>query len=189
MQSSKYLKNSEITAGTVFLIGEDGKPVGKTRTPEALRRAKEAGLDLVLVSAGKDLPVCRIADFGKMSYEAMKKEKDGRKKQKATETKELRITPSTAEHDLQTKAKAAVKFLENGNRVKATCRFRGREAAMPEEGENALLRIAQLIGDAGAQDGGIRREGRSLSVMFVPKATGKKGIERGRKKAETTETN
>ena len=173
-QTKKYLINGEIKAGKVMVIDPAGRPLGEMRIGAALRAAEDEGLDLVLVAPNSNPPTCRIADFGKLAYEASRKEKVGRRNQKKQEIKELRITPGIAENDLKTKGKAAEKFLREGNRVKAVCRFRGREAARPEEGEQALAKLAGFAAAAGVPEKAPVREGRSLSIMLVPLAPDKR---------------
>ena len=167
-QTRKHLKNGEIKAERVMTIGSDGKPLGEMRIREALCAARDEGLDLVLVAPNSNPPTCRIADFGKMEYDAARKEKEGRRNRKKQEVKELRITPGIAENDLRTKGKAAEKFLKEGNKVKAVCRFRGREAARPEDGADALARLTALVSEFGAAEKPPVREGRSMSVLLVP---------------------
>lgn len=160
-------RNEEIRARRVVVIDENGARLGEMPTREAIRTAYERGFDLVLVSPNENPPVCRIADYGKMTYEAARKERAG-KKRKPAETKELRLRPGIAEHDAETKARAAEKFLKAGNRVKLTCRFRGREAANPNLGYEVLERFAERLSECGTTSGKAVKEGRSAFLTVFP---------------------
>ena len=128
--------NRQIKAREVQLIGENGEKLGVISFNEALEKAEEKNLDLVLVAPNSNPQVCKIMNYGKYKFEQAKKEKEAKKKQKVLEVKEIRVTPNIEEHDFSFKAKNAKKFLQDGNKVKITVRFRGREVNNSKAGEN-----------------------------------------------------
>ncbi len=131
--------------------------------------AEEAGLDLVEISPNAVPPVCKIMDFGKFKYETQKREAEARKKQKIIEIKEIKFRPGTDEHDYQVKMRAVLKFLEEGDKVKVTLRFRGREMAHQELGKALLDRVAADVGDKGKVESMPKLEGRQMVMMIAPK--------------------
>jgi translation initiation factor IF-3 len=131
--------------------------------------AEEAGLDLVEVGPNANPPVCKIMDWGKFRYEREKKAKLSRKKQKASELKELTMRPKIDEHDYQVKLRNALRFLQEGNRVKVIIRFRGREAAFQDRGHELLRRVIEDLKDVGKVEQDIKSEGSSLTVTLAPK--------------------
>ena len=139
--------NGQIRAKEVQLIGENGEKLGVQPISKALEIAEDKKLDLVLVSPNAQVPVCKIMNYGKYKFEQAKKEKEAKKKQKVQETKELRITPNIEEHDFGFKAKNARKFIEDGNKVKITVRFRGRELNNVKMGENVLNEFISALSD------------------------------------------
>ena len=139
--------NGQIKAKEVQLISDNGEKLGMLPIARALEIAEEKKLDLVLVSPNAQIPVCKIMNYGKYKFEQAKKEKEAKKKQKVQETKELRITPNIEEHDFGFKAKNAKKFIEDGNKVKITVRFRGRELNNVKMGENVLNDFAKELED------------------------------------------
>ena len=144
--------------------------MGIMETKEALRVAEEADLDLVEVSPDARPPVCKIMDFGKYKYEQSKRIKESRKKQHVTQLKEIRFkTPKISDHDLQYRADQARGFLKQGNKVKVVVRYRGREMAHIELGQQKLDLMAELLEDAGAIEQRARLEGRSMSMVLMPK--------------------
>jgi translation initiation factor IF-3 len=144
--------------------------MGIMETKEALRVAEEADLDLVEVSPDARPPVCKIMDFGKYKYEQSKRIKESRKKQHVTQLKEIRFkTPKISDHDLQYRADQARGFLKQGNKVKVVVRYRGREMAHIELGQQKLDLMAELLEDAGAIEQRPRLEGRSMSMVLMPK--------------------
>ena len=148
----------------------DGNQMGIMETKEALRVAEEADLDLVEVSPDARPPVCKIMDFGKYKYEQSKRIKESRKKQHVTQLKEIRFkTPKISDHDLQYRAEQARGFLKQGNKVKVVVRYRGREMAHIELGQQKLDLMAELLEDAGAIEQRARLEGRSMSMVLMPK--------------------
>ena len=148
----------------------DGDQMGIMETKEALRVAEEADLDLVEVSPDARPPVCKIMDFGKYKYEQSKRIKESRKKQHVTQLKEIRFkTPKISDHDLEYRADQARGFLKQGNKVKVVVRYRGREMAHIELGQQKLDLMAELLEDAGTIEQRPRVEGRSMSMVLMPK--------------------
>ncbi len=138
-------------------------------TPErAMEMAAEAGLDLVEISPNAKPPVAKIMDFGKFKYEQQKKESEARKKQKAIEVKEIKFRPNTDTHDYEVKMRNVTKFLENGDKVKVTLRFRGREMAHMELGRKLLQRVADDLEDLGKIESMPKLEGRQMVMMINP---------------------
>ncbi len=130
--------------------------------------ATQKKLDLVKVAPQAKPPTCRLMDYGKYKYEMAKKEKEARKKQRVINVKEVRMTPNIAEHDLQVKARAAISFLENGDRVKVSVRFRGREMGHTDIGKDVLLRFYELTKDYGTMEKQPKLEGRNMSMFLAP---------------------
>ena len=148
----------------------DGDQLGIMDTKEALRVAEEADLDLVEVSPDARPPVCKIMDYGKYKYEASKRIKESRKKQHVTQLKEIRFkTPKISEHDLEYRANQARDFLKQGNKVKVAVRFWGREMAHIELGQQKLDLMVELLADAGVLEQRPKLEGRSMSMVLMPK--------------------
>ncbi len=158
--------NEEIRDKEVRLIDVDGNQIGIVPIKKALDLAYERNLDLVKVAPNAKPPVCRIMDYGKYKYELAKKEKEAKKKQKIINVKEVRLTPSIEEHDLKVKAKRANEFLQNGDRVKVSVRFRGRELGHTEIGKEVLMKFAELTSEYGAIEKQPKLEGRNM-VMFI----------------------
>ena len=161
--------NHRIRVPEVRLIGADGQPVGVVTTHEALKMAQEAGLDLVEVNAKSDPPVCKILDFGKMKYEDKKKAAEARRKQTVIEIKELKLRPKTDDHDLVVKINHARRFLEFGNKVKFTVRFRGREITHPERASMQLDQILKAVEDLSQVELNPRLDGRTMILQVAPK--------------------
>jgi translation initiation factor IF-3 len=132
--------------------------------------AFEAGLDLVEISPNANPPVCKIMDYGKYKYEQQKRESEARKKQKVIEVKEIKFRPGTDTHDYEVKMRSVIKFLQNGDKVKITLRFRGREMAHQELGRNLLERVAEDVKDVGKVENMPKVEGRQMSMMIGPVA-------------------
>ncbi len=166
--------NETIRAREVRLIDEVGGQLGIVSLREALRIATEKELDLVNVAPTAKPPVCRIMDYGKFKYEQSKKEKEARKNQKVIEIKEIRMTPNIEEHDFQTKVKAATKFLQEGDKVKAAVRFRGREITHPGIGQAVLEKLAQELEPYGILERAPRLEGRSMIIILNPRHSAEK---------------
>lgn len=148
----------------------DGTQIGVVPIKEALEKAAEANLDLVNISPNAAPPVCRIMDYGKFRYEQQKKEKEARKKQKTMEVKEMRLGIFTEEHDLETKAKLVAKFLEGGDKVKISMRFRGREMGYVEKGKTTMLEFGKLFTEVGNIEKEPKLEGRNMSMIIGPKS-------------------
>ena len=163
-----YLINEQIKDNEVRVIGPEGGQLGVMTIAEAREKAEEAGLDLVRVSPNAKPPVCKIIDFGKFRYEMARKEKDAKKKQKVVEIKEVRLSPNIEENDLNTKSSAARKFLEKGNKVKVTLRFRGREMSHMAQTKHVLDDFAGMLSDIALIDKPSKLEGRSI-VMTLSK--------------------
>ena len=169
--------NRQIRAHEVRLIDENGEQKGVIKTFDAIRMAEEAGLDLVEVSPNANPPVCKILDFGKYRYELEKKQRDAKKNQAVIKVKEIRMQPKIDRHDLETKSKFIAEFLTEGNKVKVSIRFRGRELAHPELGKDVLDRILEILSENGVQynlDKGAFMEGKMMSMFVSPVKNQKK---------------
>jgi len=151
------------------LVGETGEQLGIFPLREALRVAAEKGLDLVEVAPNAKPPVCRLMDYGKYKYEQSKREREARKKQKIITIKEIKLRPTIEEHDLEVKKKNAMRFLKDGDKVKVTVMFRGREISHAELGKELCLRLAEGIGDLALIEKEPRVEGRSMVMILAPK--------------------
>ena len=158
--------NEQIRDREVRLIGPDGAQLGIVSAREAMAKAQEAGLDLVKIAPQAKPPVCKIIDYGKYRYELARKEKEARKKQKVIDVKEVRLSPNIDTNDLNTKVGAARKFLEKGDKVKVTLRFRGREMAHMSKSKYILDDFAESLADIAVIDKPSKVEGRSM-VMFL----------------------
>lgn len=161
--------NEQIRDREVRVIGPDGQMIGIMPTNEARKLAEEAELDLVKISPGAKPPVCKIIDYGKFKYEKTKKEKDARKKQHTVEIKEIRMSPNIDTNDMQTKINNARKFLSQGNRVKVTLRFRGREMAHMQQSAHILSDFANALVDVAIVDKTPRVEGRTMTMFLAGK--------------------
>ncbi|AOZ69662.1 translation initiation factor IF-3 [Rhodobacter xanthinilyticus] len=151
------------------LIGADGENVGVVTPQRALMMAEEAGLDLVEISPTAVPPVCKIMDYGKFKYEQQKREAEARKKQKIIEIKEVKFRPGTDTHDYEVKMRSVMRFLEDGDKVKITLRFRGREMAHQQLGLELLNRVKDDVGEAGKVESMPKLEGRQMVMMIAPK--------------------
>ena len=161
--------NEEISVIRVRLVDERGGMVGVVGRNEALTMASDAGLDLVEVAPNADPPVCKILDFGKYKYEEQKKKNEARKKQKIIEVKEIKLRPSIDDHDYDVKMRSMVKFIEEGDKVKVTMRFRGRELAHQELGMNVLIRVRDDLDSIAKVEQMPRMEGRQMTMVVSPK--------------------
>ncbi len=171
MADNKNLRtNDQIRVREVRLIDEDGEQKGVLPTSEALQMAKDLGLDLVEIAPQSIPPVCKILDYGKFKFEQEKKLKDNRKHQKIVKIKEVRMQPKIDDHDLDFKSKHVRNFLLEGNKVKVTIRFRGRELAHTEIGEDVLKSVLVKIEGLYVMESPPRMEGRFMSMMLIPKA-------------------
>ena len=158
--------NEQIRDKEVRLIGEDGEQLGIMSAKEAYKLAQDAELDLVKIAPTAKQPVCKIIDYGKYRYEQARKEKEARKKQKVIDVKEVRLSPNIDTNDLNTKVVSARKFLEKGEKVKVTLRFRGREMAHMSKSKYILDDFAESLADIAVVDKPSKVEGRSM-VMFL----------------------
>ncbi len=160
--------NERIRGSDIRLIGANGENIGVVSPDRALFLAEEAGLDLVEISPTAVPPVCKIMDYGKYKYETQKKEAEARKNQKVIEIKEIKFRPGTDTHDYEVKMRSVFKFLEEGDKVKITLRFRGREMAHQELGKQLLDKIAEDVKTAGKIESFPRLEGRQMVMMIGP---------------------
>ncbi|PVE45451.1 translation initiation factor IF-3 [Pararhodobacter sp.] len=161
--------NDRIRAPEVRLIGAEGENIGVVPPARAMALAEEAGLDLVEISPNAVPPVCKIMDFGKFKYEQQKREAEARKKQKIIEIKEIKFRPGTDTHDYDVKMRAVQKFLEEGDKVKVTLRFKGREMAHQELGMELLNRVASDVTEIGKIENMPKLEGRQMVMMIAPR--------------------
>ena len=162
--------NGQIREKEVQLIGANGEKLGIISTREALEKAAENNLDLVLVAPNAKPAVCKIMNYGKYKFEQAKKEKEAKKKQKVLEVKELRVTPNIEEHDFEFKSKNARKFLTDGNKVKITVRFRGREVNNSKAGEIVLNKFIEKLEDISVVEKQPKLEGRNMFTILAKKA-------------------
>ncbi|WP_348524083.1 translation initiation factor IF-3 [Phaeobacter sp. J2-8] len=160
--------NERIRATEIRLIGAEGENVGVVTPARAMEMAADAGLDLVEISPNATPPVCKIMDFGKFKYEQQKRESEARKKQKIIEVKEVKFRPNTDTHDYEVKMRNVYKFLENGDKVKVTLRFRGREMAHQNLGRELLERVAEDTKELGKIENMPKMEGRQMIMMIGP---------------------
>lgn len=167
----KYRINRAITAQQVRLIDQNGDAVGIVHIKEAMVMAREAGLDLVEVASQANPPVCKIINYGKLKYELQKKKSEAKKKQKVIEIKEVKLTPSIGEHDYQVKMDNIKRFIGEGNKVKITLKFRGREISHKEIGEKLLNRVLDEVKEIAKCDGQPQLEGRQMMMILSPVAT------------------
>jgi translation initiation factor IF-3 len=161
--------NEEISVIRVRLVDERGEMVGIVPRNEALLMAGDAGLDLVEIAPNADPPVCKILDFGKYKYEEQKKKNEARKKQKVIEVKEIKFRPSIDDHDYDVKMRSMTKFIGEGDKVKVTMRFRGRELAHQELGMDVLMRVKGDLDAIAKVEQFPRMEGRQMTMVVSPK--------------------
>ena len=161
--------NEEIQDKEIRLIGAGGAQLGIMSANEALALAEEQGLDLVKISPNATPPVCKIMDYSKFCFDQKKREKEAKKNQKVVEIKEIRMSPSIDTNDFNTKVKAAQKFLSDGNRVKVSVRFRGREMAHTNLGEKLLMNFVEACAEIANMEKNPKLEGRFMSVFLSPK--------------------
>ncbi|MTT31685.1 translation initiation factor IF-3 [Terrilactibacillus sp. BCM23-1] len=161
--------NEGIRASQVRLIDQNGEQLGIKSKQEALSMARNVNLDLVMVAPNAKPPVCRIMDYGKYRYEQQKKDKEARKNQKIINIKEIRLSPSIEEHDFNTKLRNAKKFLQSGDKVKASIRFRGRAITHSELGKKVLERLAEDCKEISVIEAKPKMEGRSMFLVLAPK--------------------
>ena len=161
--------NRQIRAKEVQLIEDNGEKAGVISLEDALERAESKNLDLVLVAPNSNPPVCKIMNYGKYKFEQAKREKEAKKKQKTLEIKELRLTPNIEEHDFGFKSKNARKFLTDGNKVKITVRFRGREVNNSKAGEVVLNKFIEELSDIATVEKAPKLEGRNMFTILAKK--------------------
>ncbi|MBL8585426.1 MAG: translation initiation factor IF-3 [Bradyrhizobiaceae bacterium] len=161
--------NEEIRVREVHLIDKDGANRGTVTAAEAVRLAQEAGLDLVEIAPNANPPVCKLMDFGKFKYQEQKKAAEARKKQKVVEVKEIKFRPMIDDHDYDVKLRSMVRFFEEGDKVKVTLRFRGREMAHQELGMQLLNRVKEDAGKLAKVEQEPRMEGRQMVMVLAPR--------------------
>ena len=161
--------NEQIRDKEVRLIGAEGEQLGIMSSRDAQKLADEAGLDLVKIAPTAKPPVCKIIDYGKYRYEQARKEKEAKKKQKTVELKEIRLSPNIDTNDLNTKINSAKKFIEKGNKVKVTLRFRGREMAHMNQSKYILDDFAEALADVAVVEKAPKVEGRSIGMVLAEK--------------------
>lgn len=161
--------NQEIRATRVLLIDQNGEKQGVMPLSAALEAAEEAGLDLVQIVANADAPVCKILDYGKHRFQEQKKKAEARKRQKVVELKEIKLRPNIDTHDYEVKAKAMHRFFDEGDKVKVTLRFRGREMAHPELGMKLLNKVQADFEEIAKVEYAPRMEGRQMIMILAPK--------------------
>ena len=166
---SELMINEQIQDKEVRVLGENGEQLGIMSIEEAKRLADEAGVDLVKIAPNAQPPVCRVVDYGKFKYEQTRREKEAKKKQKVIEIKEIRMSPNIDTNDLNTKISSARKFLQKGDRVKVTLRFRGREMAHMNSSRYILDDFAKALEDVAVVEKPAKVEGRSLTMFLAEK--------------------
>ena len=162
-----FLTNEQIKIQNVQLIKENGENIGTVSLDFAMSQAHQSNLDLVLVSPNANPPVCKIMDYGKFKFEQTKKEKEAKKKQKMVETKEIRITPNIEKHDFEFKLKNMRKFIQDGNKVKITVRFRGREVNNSKAGEVVLNNFIENMRDIATVEKSPKLEGKNMFTILT----------------------
>ncbi len=161
--------NKDIATNQVRLIDQEGENVGVVATPEALERAENAGLDLVEISPGADPPVCKILDYGRYKYEDQKKKNEARKKQKVIDVKEIKMRPNIDQHDYDVKMRSINRFIGDGDKVKVTLRFRGREMVHQELGLKVLNRVREQVDEIAKVEQFPKMEGRQMIMIVAPR--------------------
>ena len=168
-QKDGPLSNEDIQSPEVQLIDAEGVNQGAIKTRDAIAQAQELGLDLVIIAANSTPPVAKMLDLGRFKYAAQKKAAEARKKQKVIEVKEIQLRPNIDTHDYETKMKAVMRFLEDGDRVKVTMRFRGREMAHQDIGMGLLVKVQQEMEAKAKVESSPRSEGRQMVMVLAPK--------------------
>ena len=161
--------NEQIKAREVLVVDADGTQLGVMKTDEALALAQEKKLDLVNVAPGARPPVCRLMDYGKHKYEQSKRDREARKKQKTTTIKEIKLRPNIDKHDFDVKAKRGMKFLQNGDKIKVTVMFRGREITHPEIAQRLCKQLAEDLAEYSVVEKPAKQEGRNMIMILAPK--------------------
>ena len=160
-----------ITVPKVLVIGADGEKLGVVDTDSALAMAEEVGLDLVEVSPNVSPPVCKILDYGKLKYQEQKKASEARKRQKTVDVKEIKMRPNIDKHDYDVKMRSVTKFIGEGDKVKVTMRFRGREMAHQELGMQVLTRVREEVDEIAKVEASPKLEGRQMMMVLAPRTT------------------
>ena len=186
--NNEPMMNEEINDREVRLVGPDGEQLGIMSTHMALQKAEEAGLDLVKIVPGAQPPVCKLMDYDKHRFEQSKRERELRKNQRIVELKEVQLSATIEENDLQTKLKNAIKFLEDGDKVKVTIRFRGRQIAHTNIGMQIMMDFAKRIEELGNVERRPLLEGRHMIMILSPKAEKKSFAERSQERKAQTDT-
>ena len=161
--------NEEIRAKEVRLVSETGEQLGIMSPKDAIKVAAAQGMDLVEIAPSAKPPVCKIMDIGKFKYEQSKREREARKKQRIINVKEVKLRPNIEDHDFETKTKNAIRFLQDGDKVKVTIMFRGRELSHPELGRELLIRVAALVKEMANVEKDPRLEGKNMTMILSPK--------------------
>ena len=161
--------NKDIATAQVRLIDQEGENVGVVSTPDALERAEMVGLDLVEISPGADPPVCKILDYGRYKYEDQKKKNEARKKQKVIDVKEIKMRPNIDQHDYDVKMRSINRFIGEGDKVKVTLRFRGREMVHQELGLKVLNRVREQVDEIAKVEQFPKMEGRQMIMIVAPR--------------------
>jgi len=169
LKIAEVLMNEQIREKEIRVIGENGDQLGIMSAAEAQKIADEAELDLIMIAPTAKPPVCRIVDYGKYRYEQLRKQKDAKKKQKTMEVKEIRLSPNIDENDLNTKANQARKFIEKGDKVKVSLKFRGREMAHVQTGREIMENFCERLSDIASVGKAAKMEGRSLIATLAKK--------------------
>lgn len=163
--------NEDIREKEVRVVGADGSQLGLMSSKEALAKAAEMDLDLVLIAPNATPPVCKIMDYGKYCFELTKRDKEAKKKQKTVEIKEIRLRLRIDTHDFETKCNHAKKFVQGGDKVKVSILFRGRELGHPELGTDVMTRFAEYCSDVAVVEKPAKMEGRNMFMFLAPKPT------------------
>ena len=163
--------NGMIAVPKVLVIGADGEKLGVVDTDSALAMAEEEGLDLVEVSPNVSPPVCKILDYGKLKYQEQKKASEARKRQKTVDVKEIKMRPNIDKHDYDVKMRSVTKFIGEGDKVKVTMRFRGREMAHQELGMQVLTRVREEVDEIAKVEASPKLEGRQMMMVLAPRTT------------------
>ncbi len=167
--AKEHKVNDQIRVRQIRLIGAEGEQVGIIDTREAMNMAREASMDLVMVSPQAVPPVCRLLDYGRFRYEQQQNEKENRKRARAQEVKAIKFRVKIDDHDFNTKVGHVRRFLEEGHKVKVTIMFRGRERTHPELGERILVRVSESLADIGASEGTPSMMGMDMNMILAPK--------------------
>lgn len=173
--------NEQIRAREVRLVSETGEPIGIMSLREALRIAQDRGLDLVEVAPMARPPVCRLMDYGKFKYEQSKRDREARKKQKVIDLKEIKMRPNIEEHDFEVRVRSAERFLRDGDKIKATIMFRGREIVHADLGKQVLDRLAERVRDLGVVERPAKVEGRNMIMILAPRPQAQERAERSQR--------